>query len=160
MPGDISQLPDASPPVAFKYEAGDPPAGWIVAGGGLVLLMLAAGLLVGGILLASWTRGRPIDPEFRLRGSIVAPGNELLARFPKPNLQINPQADLLALRARETSELESYGWMDRKAGRVRIPIDRAMDLLVLRGLPTRDRNQPPAVGPSEYDLAKERQAQP
>lgn len=29
-----------------------------------------------------------------------------------------------------TGRLQTYGWVDRKAGTVRIPIDRAMDLLV------------------------------
>jgi hypothetical protein len=33
--------------------------------------------------------------------------------------------------------LSSYGWVDREAGIVRIPIDRAMDLLAERGLPAR-----------------------
>ena len=37
--------------------------------------------------------------------------------------------------ARENAILGSYGWLDRKAGTVRIPIDRAMDLIAHRGLP-------------------------
>src|SRR5208282_5249649 len=35
--------------------------------------------------------------------------------------------------------LHSYGWVDEKAGTVRIPIERAMDLLVQRGLPVRSQ---------------------
>lgn len=54
---------------------------------------------------------------------------------PEPRLQVSGAADLAAFRAREESELTSYGWVDRKAGTVRIPIDRAMDLLLQRGLP-------------------------
>ncbi len=63
-------------------------------------------------------------------------------------------------RDREAAELESYGWIDRKSGIVRIPIDRAMDLLAQRGLPTRATNRPAAVGQSEYELSKERRALP
>ena len=37
----------------------------------------------------------------------------------------------------EEKTLYSYGWVDEKAGTVRIPIERAMDLLVQRGLPVR-----------------------
>jgi hypothetical protein len=37
----------------------------------------------------------------------------------------------------EEKSLYSYGWVDEKAGIVRIPIERAMDLLVQRGLPVR-----------------------
>jgi hypothetical protein len=33
--------------------------------------------------------------------------------------------------------LTNYGWVDRNAGKVHIPIDRAIDLLAQRGLPTR-----------------------
>ncbi len=38
--------------------------------------------------------------------------------------------DYRNLRAREDSELHSYKYMDREAGSVRLPIQRAMDLLV------------------------------
>jgi hypothetical protein len=37
--------------------------------------------------------------------------------------------------------LHSYGWVDRAAGIVRMPIDRAMEVLAEHGLPT--RAQPP-----------------
>ncbi len=33
-------------------------------------------------------------------------------------------------RAKEHEELTTYGWIDRKAGIVRLPIDRAIDLTV------------------------------
>lgn len=38
--------------------------------------------------------------------------------------------DLLALRAREDTELYSYQYIDRAQGTVRLPIRRAMELLV------------------------------
>jgi hypothetical protein len=56
---------------------------------------------------------------------------------PEPRLQTNPRQDLSDLRAREDQLLNSYGWVDKNAGVVRIPIDRAMQLVVERGLPTR-----------------------
>jgi hypothetical protein len=40
----------------------------------------------------------------------------------------NPK--LKELRAREDIELNSYGWMDQETGVVRIPIDRAIELVV------------------------------
>jgi hypothetical protein len=55
---------------------------------------------------------------------------------PEPRLQVNGVADLQDFRAKEEGVLHSYGWIDRKAGSVRIPIGRAMDLLLQRGLPT------------------------
>jgi hypothetical protein len=38
----------------------------------------------------------------------------------------------------QNAKLNSYGWIDKSAGVIRIPIDRAMDLLAQRGLPARD----------------------
>ena len=37
--------------------------------------------------------------------------------------------DLLNLRAREDTELHSYQYLDRAAGKVRVPIERGMELL-------------------------------
>lgn len=48
-----------------------------------------------------------------------------------------PREALKRLRDREDAALGRYGWVDREAGIVRIPIERAMDLLLERGLPTR-----------------------
>jgi hypothetical protein len=44
--------------------------------------------------------------------------------------QLEPVSnDLLSLRAREDAQLHSYGYIDRSRGVVRIPIERAMELL-------------------------------
>jgi hypothetical protein len=54
---------------------------------------------------------------------------------PAPTLQINAPADLQAFRDSEKRQLETYGWVNRPAGVVRIPVERAMDLILERGLP-------------------------
>jgi hypothetical protein len=54
---------------------------------------------------------------------------------PAPRLQISPTNDIDTLRSTEDAALNSYGWVDRNAGVVRIPVERAMDLLLERGLP-------------------------
>src|SRR5262245_53277315 len=58
---------------------------------------------------------------------------------PEPRLQIDPRGDLEALRAQEDRILNSYGWADRTAGVVRIPIEEVMKLTVQRGLPARQQ---------------------
>jgi hypothetical protein len=60
---------------------------------------------------------------------------------PEPRLQIAPRLDLQHLRQAEDDILHSYGWVDRGAGIVRIPIEQAMDLLAARGLPARPAPQ-------------------
>jgi hypothetical protein len=59
----------------------------------------------------------------------------LMQMPPEPRLQVSPTADLLALRRSEDARLSSYGWGDRTAGIVRIPIARAIELSAERGLP-------------------------
>lgn len=57
--------------------------------------------------------------------------------LPEPRLQPDPVAENNALRATQEERLSSYGWVDEKAGRAHIPIDRAMELLAQRGIPAR-----------------------
>jgi hypothetical protein len=56
---------------------------------------------------------------------------------PAPQLQTNPAIDLEKFQTAEERTLDSYGWVDKPAGVIRIPIERAIDLIVQRGLPTR-----------------------
>ncbi|HXK04112.1 MAG TPA: hypothetical protein VMS37_17035 [Verrucomicrobiae bacterium] len=57
--------------------------------------------------------------------------------FPQPQLQKTPIPDLRQFHAEEDKILDSYGWVDQPKGIVRIPIDRAIDVLAQRGLPSR-----------------------
>ena len=139
-----------------RHEAKNPSVGRIALAAVLVPLMIGAGLVVSWWAMAVGSHARPMNPALRLQGTIVAPNFEPLARFPSPHLQLNPAKDLAAFRRQEDAELGGYGWIDRQAGTVRIPINRAIDLLAQRGLPARAGNRPPAVGKSEYELSKER----
>jgi hypothetical protein len=56
---------------------------------------------------------------------------------PEPRLQTDPRQDLADMRAKEDDVLGSYGWVDKNAEVVRIPIDAAMKLTLERGLPAR-----------------------
>lgn len=58
---------------------------------------------------------------------------------PEPRLQTNPREDLGDLLRAQEQVLQSYGWVDKDAGIVRIPIDDAMKLTVERGLPARGK---------------------
>ena len=54
-----------------------------------------------------------------------------------PRLQAIPANEIFEFRQRENAELSEYGWVDRNAGTVHIPIDKAKELLLQRGLPSR-----------------------
>jgi hypothetical protein len=55
---------------------------------------------------------------------------------PEPRLQVLPVQDLQRIRAAEENVLHSYGWVNQQSGIVRIPIERAMQLIAERGLPS------------------------
>lgn len=56
-------------------------------------------------------------------------------KFPAPRLLQDSGVDYAGLLKQQEAELHSYGWVDRPAGKVRIPVERAMQLLLERGLP-------------------------
>jgi len=56
---------------------------------------------------------------------------QLTQRFPTPRLETDDgNQDLADLHVRESLLLDHYSWIDRSQGKVRIPIERAMELLV------------------------------
>ena len=57
------------------------------------------------------------------------------ARFPQPQLITEPGKELLHRRLAARAQLQTYGWVDRQAGIAHIPIDKAKQLLLARGLP-------------------------
>ena len=46
-----------------------------------------------------------------------------------------PVVDMVHMRASEEEQLHNPGWIDRQKGIVRIPIERAKQLVIQRGLP-------------------------
>jgi len=68
------------------------------------------------------------DPE-------LSPLADLDQEPPAPLLQHNSFQELVEFRAAEEHMLNSYGWIDRAKGQVQIPVSRAMDLILERGLP-------------------------
>jgi hypothetical protein len=66
---------------------------------------------------------------------------------PEPRLQRFPREDIMNFRTNEEAVLQNYGWVDKNAGTVHIPIHDAMRLMLERkALPSRpqDPSQAPA----------------
>jgi len=74
--------------------------------------------------------------------------------FPEPRLQVDYFGDLDKVQQRWNEQLETYGWLDKKAGIVHIPIDEAMKLTLERGLPARSTVGQPSVGTRIVDNRK------
>ena len=72
----------------------------------------------------------PSNPEMQSKLS------EMTQNFPTPRVQTDDgNQDVADLHAREDLLLDNYSWADEAHSKVRIPIERAMELLAQRGLP-------------------------
>jgi len=76
-------------------------------------------------------------------GPPATPFEEVRTLPPLPRLQVDPKMELKQYRDSQREMLNSYGWVDRPGGVVRIPIDRAMELVIARGLPVRPNGAAP-----------------
>lgn len=103
--------------------------GILWAGGILAVLAVVAALVAFGLF------------QFLYRRPQLVPPNPMAAEqqeFPtEPRLEANPAAGYQELRSTEQQRLDSYGWVDREKGIVHIPIERAMEIQLERGFPTR-----------------------
>jgi hypothetical protein len=120
-----------------RHETHDPVPRYVV------YFIIAVGLSVVAGLLVSW--GTLV--YFKAHQTYPAPvsalsGRRVLPPAGVPRLQAHPVADLQKYLSRERKVLNTYGWVDRKNGIVRIPIQRAMTILLQQGLPVRNSKTP------------------
>ncbi|MDA1313671.1 MAG: hypothetical protein O2968_10085 [Acidobacteria bacterium] len=98
---------------------------------GLLVWIVISGVLMVGLFY--YFTGR--EAERDTGGSPLA---ETRTVTPGPRLQTTPSDELEQLRARDEERIHSYAWVSEEQGVVRIPIERAMDMVAERGLPTRE----------------------
>lgn len=135
------------------HERRDANAKWIF---GIVIFLFVSAMAMHGIVagfLSMLKRG-PVPTD------LWRPLESLVRAAPKPPpfplLQASPPADLDAFRKQEQTQLETYGWINRTSGIVRVPIERAMELVLSQGLPARTNHNANAAGPSSYQLIQQR----
>ena len=127
----MKQMPSQNP--AVHHEESDVNIGAIFKiGTGLVILAAAIHVVVWLVFMYFDRR-----EATNLRAQYPLAAGQELRLPPAPRLQVTPRQDLRDLRAREDQVLNSYQWVDRSAGVVRIPIAEAMKKTVERGLPVR-----------------------
>lgn len=99
---------------------------------GAVALVIT--VVICQVILAIWMRGFERQEE---RANALHPTRQAIEvdQFPQPRLQESPPVDTVSILREERARVGSYGWIDQKAGIARIPVDRAMDILVQKGLP-------------------------
>ena len=102
----------------------------------VVITLLSVFLLIG------------VFQFFQTREDRQAKAVDPVKIFPKPQLLQDEPNNLVQFRAVENKAIDGYGWVDQSKGVVRIPVDRAMELLVQRGIPTRQQPGTTASGVS------------
>jgi hypothetical protein len=131
-----------------------------------------AGLLAATLLISFLLSGlyKILDKRFETR---QPPVNPLAANVPKDTRQVPPQypetafpdprletderTQLNSIRIAEEQKLNSYGWVDEKAGTMHIPIERAMELLAQRGLPLRPQSGAQPQNEAQKDQAAKKE---
>lgn len=77
----------------------------------------------------------PAATPLEVRGRVMPPG-ERLQPSPFEGMDLEtPERQLDAFLAQQSAALNSYGWVSKQAGIAHIPVERAIELLVAKGLP-------------------------
>ena len=71
-----------------------------------------------------------------------------------PLLEYDERGQFRDFLLNQEKELDSYGWVDENAGVAHIPIERAMELTVERGLPIRPQGAAETTGASARQAIK------
>ncbi|MBK9166098.1 MAG: hypothetical protein IPM24_01400 [Bryobacterales bacterium] len=59
---------------------------------------------------------------------------------PEPRLQALPRVEWSEYKVRQKALVEGYQWIDQQQGMVRIPVDRALEIVAREGLPKTPEN--------------------
>ena len=73
---------------------------------------------------------------------------------PAPNLLTDEPANLLHFKTTEEEALQTYGWQDKNAGVVRIPMHRAKELLLERVFPVVGETAAPKAEAAKAEVKK------
>lgn len=112
--------------IAAGYEVNDAKARPLVFATGAVFALIAlAFVLIAGLLFVAG--GSPSDASNRLQATA-----EQLP--PEPRLEQNPNIDGDRIVTEAAQQLEGYGWVQQNNGRAHIPIERAEELLLQKGI--------------------------
>jgi hypothetical protein len=119
------------------YEDSDVSVRQLFAFAAGVAGLVIFGAVASAVVFRFFVRHQPLGPP-------ASPFANSRSLPPEPRLQIAAPQDLKRYRVDQDSILKSYGWVDRDAGTVRIPIERAMEILLQKGYPV--RSAVPAAG--------------
>jgi hypothetical protein len=148
MSHDSADYEYAFTPVGAGYEHTDANI-WVIVKFALWLVVSAL-VIHGGLWLMFELLVK--QREATVEAAYPLAGTPTETRLPSgARLQAKPANEIYEFRLKEDAILNNYGWVDRNAGTVRIPIEEAMRLTVERGLPSRaaDAADTPGLMPAD-----------
>lgn len=98
---------------------------------GVTLFAVAAALFLRWLFFAFERQARQAEEV------VSAYARDARILPPEPRLQVDEAGTWAREQARQKALISGYAWVDPGRGVVRIPVDRAMDILAERGLPAR-----------------------
>lgn len=122
---------NAHEPAGAGYERRDAEARPLLSFGVALALVVA-------VVLASMAWLQSLLTSHVERSVEPHPLAELREVPPPPLLQADPPDEVEEHLRWEREVLSSYGWVDAEAGIVHVPIERAIELVLERGLPVRE----------------------
>jgi hypothetical protein len=135
--------PEETPDVSYianpdtKHEMTDVSASMLLKFIG-VLVVGTMIILAAMKLMSNFLEQREQSLELPPASRVNPPGTQRLPPGPRlqgaPGSQELPMADMKTYLAEQNAKVQSYGWVNREAGIVRIPIDQAKKLVLERGI--------------------------
>lgn len=113
----------------------------------MLVVYCAVGLFVTIFIImgiAAW-----LQHELRYKYSQPAVTQYQLSFRHAPYAETSIARDWMKIDRETKQRLETYHWIDRKAGVVAIPIERAIQLIGAEGLPSRQGQPPPFPAPDQ-----------
>lgn len=128
------------------YETDDVGVQTIMRWVGLMFAFVAGALVITFAVYKVFVPGDETAQETNVQYPLTS--QQRLPPSDAPMLQASPKRDWMDFTREADEKVHTYGWVNPNRGVVKIPVERAMDILVARGLPVQPRLAPQAANGS------------
>jgi hypothetical protein len=130
----------------------------------VILAISCVIILIAMKYYSNFLEGQEEQAELPPASRVNPPGTRRLPPIPRlqgaPGSEQLPMDEMKKVRDEQNLAVASYGWVDKSAGIVRIPIAEAKRIILERGMPARAGGAPGVAAPSPTPAAKTNAASP
>jgi hypothetical protein len=138
---------NSEPLISPKHETRDADIHKLILFGIACVVLIGFGFIITEIVVHVWVPPRPASAP----ATLYAQGGQIP---PRPRLEQHPGETIGPYMRMENHLLNSYGWVNRQAGTVRVPIQQAMSMLLQKGVPVRNPSQITSVASEPHMLPR------